>query len=184
MLDKNKLIVVLQGGSGSGKTLLTKMLQQQLNIPRVVTCTTREIKEGELPGVDYYYLTRDEFLQRDLVEYAEYAGNLYGTDKLAIETLFIDHDVISIILEENGVKKLKDMYPNNVLIVSLPISKDTAEDNMLKRNDPNIDIRLATISKNKEYLPLDIADIVLTGNDLDTKLTKLKEVIEVVRKHG
>lgn len=171
------LIIILQGGSGSGKTLLAKMLHERLGIPKAITCTTREPKQGEQEGIDYYFINIADFHEEDFLEYARYAGNLYGTKADVLENPLKEHKVITVILEEDGARKFKSAYPDNTLLVSLPISIVTMEENLMKREDPSMHTRLETAHVRNESKPLDIADLVLTENDLEDKFNKLKEVI-------
>lgn len=77
------VLLVVSGPSGSGKTSLCRALHEAGECTHSVSCTTREIREGEEDGVDYHFLSREEFAKRvaagDFLEHAEVHGNLYGT---------------------------------------------------------------------------------------------------------
>ncbi len=82
----NALLMVISAPSGGGKTTLCeRMLAANANITRAVTCTTRPPREGEKDGVDYYFLTAEDFLKRvqagNFLEHATVYGNSYGTLK-------------------------------------------------------------------------------------------------------
>ncbi len=85
----NSLLIVLSAPSGGGKTTLCEqMLRDNPNISRAVTCTTRQPREGERDGVDYYFLTAEDFLRRvqagNFLEHATVYGNSYGTLKAEV----------------------------------------------------------------------------------------------------
>lgn len=175
-----KTIIILQGGSGSGKTSVVKYLIE-LGIPKVVTCTTRKPKVGERDKVDYYfYENKEEFLATDLIEYAEYSGNLYGTGVGEINSKLKEFDTVCTVMEKEGAKKLKEAYPSNVIIISFPIEKETMRLNLEKRNDDEELIleRLENAEKLNENVAWDYADYVLTGNNLATKYERVNEILK------
>lgn len=174
-MTKNKIVVVLQGGSGSGKTSVIKRLQLK-GYCKVTTDTTRKPKDNEVDGIDYNFRALEEFnanVQQGLMlETASYAGNLYGTSKLAMENALKDNDIVLIILETQGAKLLKESYPNNVVIISFPISEGNMKRNLRARKDMDSDItkRLQNAKDLRESEAPDIADYVISGNNLSSKV--------------
>lgn len=174
-MTKNKIVVVLQGGSGSGKTSVIKRLQLK-GYCKVTTDTTRKPKDNEVDGIDYNFRALEEFnanVQRGLMlETASYAGNLYGTSKLAMENALKDNDIVLIILETQGAKLLKESYPNNVVIISFPISEENMKRNLRARKDMDSDItkRLQNAKDLRESEAPAIADYVISGNNLSSKV--------------
>ncbi|MGC6566470.1 MAG: guanylate kinase [Akkermansiaceae bacterium] len=85
MTARNGILLLVSGPSGSGKTTLCRRLADEDEAHYSISCTTRPPREGEINGVDYHFLTREEFSQRidanELLEYAEVHGNYYGTLK-------------------------------------------------------------------------------------------------------
>lgn len=102
-------IYVFTGPSGAGKSTLLQMLLEKFpnSFGFSVSHTTRKPRPGERDGVDYHFTDRDSFLsevsQRNFLEYAEFAGNFYGTSRLAVESVinFSYHDFISINNNQN-----------------------------------------------------------------------------------
>lgn len=174
-MTKNKIVVVLQGGSGSGKTSVIKRLQLK-GYCKVTTDTTRKPKDNEVDGIDYNFRALEEFnanVQQGLMlETASYAGNLYGTSKLAMENALKDNDIVLIILETQGAKLLKESYPNNVIIISFPISEENMKRNLRARKDMDGDItkRLQNAKDLRESEAPAIADYVISGNNLSSKV--------------
>lgn len=169
-VNENKLFIVLQGGSGSGKNTLAKHLER-LGIPRVVTCTTRDPKTWEENGVDYYFKTVEEFHKMELLESTSYADNYYGTSREEVEKLLGDYDIICLVLEQEGANNLKLSYPENTVVISLPIDCETIEKNLTKRGDDTkeIDTRVSNALKLHEDEAVEFADFVIVGNDIKEK---------------
>ncbi len=136
MIKKKKQgqLIVVSGPSGAGKdTIVTKLLQKNDNIWLSVSSTSRAPREGEEEGVNYFYLTRKDFekkIKEDyFLEYAEYAGNYYGTPKeKMLEKIEKGIDVI-LVIEIQGAKKIKELVPEAIFIFIMPPS----EKELLKR---------------------------------------------------
>jgi guanylate kinase len=122
-------LLVLSSPSGGGKTTIAKMLlQARDDLGYSISATTRPIRPGERDGVDYHFLTRDEFLRRqqagDFLEWATYAGELYGTLRAEIERIFAQgrHAVLDI--EVEGARQIRANFPNALLLFILPPSAE------------------------------------------------------------
>ena len=130
MIKKKKQgqLIVVSGPSGAGKdTIVTKLLQKNDNIWLSVSSTSRAPREGEEEGVNYFYLTRKDFekkIKEDyFLEYAEYAGNYYGTPKeKMLEKIEKGIDVI-LVIEIQGAKKIKELVPEAIFIFIMPPSE-------------------------------------------------------------
>ena len=117
--------MVVSGPSGAGKdTICQKLIELHPNAWISVSCTSRHPRKGEVDGESYYFLTRDEFEKKikdgDLLEYAEYNGNYYGTPKDKVnEYLDKGRDVI-LVIEVQGAKKIKEIVPEALFVFILP----------------------------------------------------------------
>ena len=131
---KQGQLIVISGPSGSGKdTIVGKVLENNDKIWLSVSATSRAPRKGEEEGVNYFYLTREEFEEKIkdnyFLEYAEYAGNYYGTPKEKIvEKLDKGYDVI-LVIEIQGARKIKELIPEALFIFIMPPS----EKELLKR---------------------------------------------------
>lgn len=125
--NKKGNLIVISGPSGAGKnTIVDGLLKINKNIWLSISATTRSPRGEEKDGVNYYFLTKDEFENRisegDFLEYAEYNGNYYGTPKSNIvEKLNSGIDVI-LEIEIQGALKVKEIVPNAIFIFILPPS--------------------------------------------------------------
>jgi guanylate kinase len=120
-------LLVLSAPSGGGKTTLAKaLLAARADTAYSVSATTREPRPGEVHGKDYYFLTRLEFERRvrggELLEWAEYAGNLYGTLRSEIDRIFAagKHAVLDI--EVQGARQVRANFADGVHVFVLPPS--------------------------------------------------------------
>lgn len=131
-MPEKGLLIVVSGPSGSGKgTVLGEVFQKRQGIFYSVSATTRPPRPGEENGKNYYFLTREEFESRiargDMLEYAEYCRNYYGTPRSAVERqLSLGHDVV-LEIEVRGAMQVKAACPDAVMIFILPPSRAELE---------------------------------------------------------
>jgi guanylate kinase len=118
---KKGIFVLVTGASASGKTTVVNELLSVLpSAARMVTSTTRDPREGEVHGKDYFFLSRDEFeagIERgDFLEWFENYGNLYGSSRVELERLLAEHEVVFGILDIKGSKVVQKEYPDCVSV--------------------------------------------------------------------
>jgi len=140
MMDKKGEIFILTGPSGVGKTEILKRLlaNPELNLQKVITCTTRAKREGETEGKDYYFISKDEFLNglknNEFFEYAEVYGNFYGSRKKDVESLLHSGKNVIFQLDPQGAENLKKMNEHCKVIFIEAESLDAMKDRLLRRN--------------------------------------------------
>ena len=132
-------LLVLSSPSGGGKTSIAKnLLQARDDLGYSVSATTRPMREGEKDGVDYHFISREEFLRRreagEFLESAEYAGQLYGTLRSEIDRLFARgrHAVLDIEIE--GARQIRRSFPNSLHLFVLPPSAEVLVGRLRGRN--------------------------------------------------
>lgn len=188
MLKKAKgLILVISAPAGAGKTTLCKRLLQSLpSFISSVSFTTRSPRRQEIEGVDYYFVSREEFEElikkNAFVEWAEVHGHLYGTSKKFLEeTIKAGKDVI-LEVDVKGGRKIKEKYPQAILVFILPPSWEELEKRLHKRgteDEKTIKKRLATAKEEIKYLPY--YDYFLVNDDINATTKKLLLIIEAER---
>jgi guanylate kinase len=122
-------LLVLSSPSGGGKTTIAKnLLQARDDLGYSVSATTRAKREGERDGVDYHFLTRDEFRRRveagEFLEWATYAGNQYGTLRSEIDRIFARGRTAVLDVEIEGARQIRATFPNSLHVFVLPPSAE------------------------------------------------------------
>lgn len=136
--DRKGRIIIISGPSGVGKgTVLKELMAENPQIHLSVSATTRSPREGEVDGVNYYFLTREEFQRQiasgEMLEYAEYNGNYYGTPGGKVqEKLDAGVDVL-LEIEVQGAQKVMKARSDVISIFILPPSREELERRLVGR---------------------------------------------------
>ena len=149
----NKKLFVISGCSGVGKgTVINKFMERNKDFILSVSCTTRNPRPGEVDGVNYFFLTKEEFeknIKEDkFLEHAQFAGNYYGTKKKYIKQKFEEGYNIILEIETNGALQVKEKMPEAVLIFIAPPSLEELEHRLRGRHtedEETIQKRLAQV---------------------------------------
>jgi guanylate kinase len=158
-MEKKGLLIVISGPSGVGKGTVIKevMKDSSLNLSYSVSMTTREKREGEEEGVNYYYVTREQFEKtRDeggLLEWTEFVGNYYGTPLSEIRRLRGEGRNALLEIEVEGCMQVKEKVPDALTIFIVPPSLKELENRIRGRRSEAEEIvqqRLAKASKELE----------------------------------
>lgn len=137
-MTRGKLIV-LTGPSGVGKgTLLRSLLRRHPDLYLSISVTTRTPREGEINGRDYYFVSRSEFeqmvAQKQLLEWAEFAGNCYGTPRQPVEDQIRRGKWVVLEIELQGARQIFQSFPDATGIFILPPSMLELEHRLRHRN--------------------------------------------------
>ncbi len=185
------LLVVVSGPAGSGKSTLAEMLIQLSggDVRRVITATSREPREGEVQGRDYFFLSREEFLEgiaaKRFVEFNEFNGNYYGTPKDVLEGVLKQDKVIVLVVDINGAREIKKHYPHAVLVFVLPPSKEKLRARLVARgteSDADVEGRLSIAEK--EIRCIVEYDFLVINDQKEYALGDLMMILGIVRSHG
>ena len=120
-------LFIISGSSGVGKgTVIKEFLKNADNIYLSVSTTTRNPRDGEVHGVNYFYVNKDDFKKAvengDFLEWAEFGGNCYGTSRSAVEKTLKEGKNVLLEIEVQGAKQVKEKMPEAVTIFILPPS--------------------------------------------------------------
>jgi guanylate kinase len=173
-------LVVLTGPSGVGKgTLVRKLIQRHPELYLSISATTRSPRDGEIDGQDYYFLDRVEFEAKiaagDLLEWAEFAGNYYGTPKTAIRDQLDRGESVLLEIELEGARQVRQLFDQAISVFILPPSIDELEHRLRTRardTDEAIVKRLARAEI--EIAAASEFDIQIVNDDLETALVHLE----------
>ncbi len=138
MSDKKGILIILSGPSGSGKdTVLNELVARNDDLRVSISMTTRKMRQGETDGVNYYFVDRDYFEKKvsegKMLEYAEYAGNYYGTPKAPVDEMLNNGINVVLEIEVQGADKIRKMYPDVVSVFLMPPSLSTLESRIRMR---------------------------------------------------
>ncbi|MDR1875420.1 MAG: guanylate kinase [Synergistaceae bacterium] len=151
-------LFVLAGPSGVGKgTLRARVLSDIDNLVYSISCTTRAPREGEREGVDYRFISKEEFMNRErqnlFLEHAAVHGNFYGTLREDVEReMEAGHDVL-LEIDVQGARQIRELLPESVLIFIAPPSAAVLEERLRRRrteSEEQIALRLENAKKEME----------------------------------
>ncbi len=182
---KSGMLLVISGPSGTGKGTVCDLLRQRRSdLDYSISATTRSPRDGEIDGVNYFFLTREEFQRRiddgNFLEWAEIYGNFYGTPKDKVLEQLNRGKNILLEIDVQGAMKVQKNYPDGVFVFLLPPSMDELKRRIVGRNSEDEDSlqkRLSTaksefeIGKNYEY--------VVVNDEVETAVEKIESIIDV-----
>ena len=172
---KKGLMIVVSGPAGSGKGTVNAHLLKTGDFVYSVSATTRAPRPGEVDGVNYHYISREEFLARiesgDMLEYTEYCGNYYGTPRKEAEAVLESGKNLILEIEVEGAHNIKKKFPDAVLIMLLPPSFAVQEARLRRRATETEEKILERLARTREEIKVaDFYDYVVynhDGRDLD-----------------
>ena len=185
-MQNKGMLVLFSGPSGVGKdTVLDIILDKDDMLQRSISLTTREKRQGETDGVDYYFITKDQFLNMvedgQVLEYAQYGENIYGTPKEPVDKWLKEGKTVILKIEVKGAQKIRELYPDAVSIFLLPPSMQVLENRIRRRgteNEQDIAKRLE-IAKNEICRSADY-DFVVVNDDIDEASNNVLSIIKAL----
>jgi len=181
-MAKGKLIV-LTGPSGVGKgTLLQALLKHHPELYLSVSVTTRAPRPGEVHGHNYFFVSRGEFermvAQGELLEWAEFAGNYYGTPRAAVEEQIAQNNWVILEIELEGARQIRHTYPGATLIFILPPSLEELEHRIRGRGqDSDAAISRRLLRAREEVNAASEFDIQIVNDDFDQALEAIEQAL-------
>ncbi len=177
------VLVVLSGPSGVGKGTIAKLLiERNKNLLLSISCTTRNPREGEKHGKEYFFISKEDFknkIENDgLLEYSEHFENYYGTPKDFVMKSLETKDVI-LEIDVNGGLGVKNKFSDTVLIMIVPPSLEEVKNRLIKRgteSEGKINLRMERIDY--ELGKKDLYDYVVINDNLLTAIEEIEKIIE------
>ena len=186
--DSNNIMVILSSPSGAGKTTITKKIQQKYQSFKIsVSHTTRKPRPNEVNGVDYFFISQEEFKKKieknDFYEYAKIFDNYYGTSKKTVDQIIKDNDIIFDI-DWQGTKQLSKFKNLKLIkIYLIPPNKNELKERLTKRNQDSkqeVDRRFKAFDEDilhwKDY------DYIIINKNLENCYKQIENIILINKK--
>jgi guanylate kinase len=176
-------LFVVTGPSGVGKgTLISRLLEQVDGLGLSVSATTREPRPGETDGVDYHFMSAEEFKRRvaagEFLEHAAYSGNLYGTLASEVEPRIERGEGVVLEIELQGARQVRERMPDAVRIFITPPSPESLRERLEGRGtDTSEQIERRLEVAREELSAQDEFGHVVVNDDLDDAAARLAELV-------
>lgn len=183
-MNKEGILIVVSGFSGAGKgTIMKALLERYDNYALSISATTRNPRPGEEEGKAYFFKTTEEFekmiAKDDLIEYAMYVENYYGTPKAYVEEQLCAGKDVILEIEIQGALKVKEKFPNTLLLFVTPPSAEELRKRLEGRGTETqevIDGRMKRATEEAEYM--DQYDYLVVNDELDVCVEEMHHLIQ------
>ena len=182
-MNQQGLLVVVSGFSGAGKgTLMKELLKRYDNYALSVSATTRQPREGEKDGEDYFFVNREYFQQMieegRLVEYAQYVNHYYGTPRDYVEKKMAEGKDVILEIEIQGALKVKKRFPDALLIFVTPPSAGELRRRLVGRGTETIEVINARLRRAAEEASgMEAYDYLLINDEIDACVEQMHQLI-------
>ncbi len=175
-------LFVISGPSGSGKSTICSLLEKEDKIKISISATTRNKRTGEVDGVNYFFLTKEEFEKKikenAFYEYANVFNNYYGTLKAKVDEMLDEGYHVILEIDVQGAMQIKEQNSEAKLIFIMPPSEEELIKRLTGRNtesEEQLKLRIGTAKKEISYK--DKYDYVVINDNLEKAVEEIKEII-------
>lgn len=183
-LNDRGLLVVISGPSGVGKGTVRKALfdMPKHNLVYSVSMTTRGIRPGEVDGVDYYFVSKEEFIKRQqegkFLETAEFVGNYYGTPLDKVNEQLDKGNEVVLEIEVEGAQQVKKKVPDCVMIFIVPPGKKALYERLKRRGTETEQVINERIEKaNREFKLAHLYDYIVVNDEVNNAADRIMAII-------
>ena len=184
-MTKRGLLIVLSGPSGVGKGTVRAAIgsKGEQKFVYSISATTRLPRTGETDGVDYFFKTREEFEQmiqnKQLLEYAEYVGNYYGTPLEYVENTLAKGKDVFLEIDVQGAIQVRDLMPDGVFIFLTPPDLNELESRIVNRGTDSDEVIAKRMKTAREELELmKYYDYSVVNDTVDNAVQKIEAIIQ------
>lgn len=183
-MERRGILIVVSGFAGSGKgTLMKELLTQFDRYALSISATTRKPRGTEVDGKEYFFKTVEEFekmiAEGELIEYANYVGNYYGTPKAYVEEQLASGKDVILEIEIQGALKVKEQFPETLLLFVTPPSAAILKQRLIGRGTETMDVIEQRMSRAAEEAEgLSAYDYILINDELQTCVEQMHHIIQ------
>ena len=190
MLNNRGILIVISGFSGAGKgTVMKRLMEKHSDAYALsVSMTTRGPRSGEVEGVHYFYVSREQFEQNiaedGFIEHAQYCGNYYGTPRAYVEKQLSEGKNVILEIEIQGALLVKEKYPETLLLFVTPPSAEELKRRLVSRGTETmeeIEARLKRAIDEAKFM--DKYDYIVLNDEVEKCVDKIHELVDAA-KHG
>lgn len=184
MRKRRGTLLVISGPSGCGKgTVLKEYTDKNDNVYVSISATTRDPREGERYGVNYYYLTREEFEKKieehGFLEYADFCGNYYGTPREPVEEHLASGNDVILEIDVQGALQVRRNFPEAVLVFILPPSFEELRQRLIGRGTESMEIIKKRLSAaTSEFEQAGEYDYVVVNDEVQRAAAEIKAIFD------
>jgi guanylate kinase len=179
----NSKLIIFAAPSGAGKSTIAKrILPDYKNLIFSISATTRPIREGEIDGKDYFFLTEDEFKKKielnEFLEWEKFYDYYYGTLKSFIINTLNNGTSVLLDVDVKGAVNIKKIYPEAITVFIMPPSLEELKNRLLLRkteSEEDLEKRLQRAEMELAYS--NQFDYVVINDDLNKAINEVKEII-------
>ena len=182
-MKERGILIVVSGFSGAGKgTIMKELLNRYDNYALSVSATTRNPREGEADGREYFFKTVPEFekmiAKEELIEYARYVNNYYGTPRAYVEEKLSEGRDVILEIEIQGALKVKEKFPETVLLFVMPPSAKVLKERLIGRGTETEDVILSRMKRaGEEAEGMDRYDYLVINDELSACVEEVHQNI-------
>ena len=182
-------LVVISGPSGAGKTSVCRALKEHPDVEFSVSATTRTMRDGERDGVDYHFVSREDFQRRidenQFLEWASYNGNLYGTPRWPMDSALARGKTLLLEIEVKGTRQLRERGVAGLYVFIEPPSIPELRARLERRGSDTVEeiaqriaIAEGEILAARELVSgMPLYDVTIVNRDLQETIKRVKEML-------
>lgn len=184
-MERQGILAVVSGFSGAGKgTLMKELLRRYDNYALSISATTRNPREGEVDGREYFFVSKERFQQMieegSLVEYAQYVNHYYGTPKEYVMRQMAQGKDVILEIEIQGALKVKKRFPEALLLFVTPPSAEELCRRLVGRGTETIEVINARLRRAAEEASgMEAYDYLLINDDIDRCVEEMHSLIQL-----
>lgn len=181
-MDDKGMLIVISGPSGSGKGTVIKELRKDKDYALSVSATTRLPREGEVEGKDYFFYTKEKFLQvkknNGFLEHAEFVGNLYGTPMSYVLEKIQKGKAVILEIDVIGALQIKEFYNKSILIFLTAPTKELLKKRLINRNTENRQVIERRLKKAEEEIKeIDKYDYLIINDKVENAIEQISSIV-------